>query len=82
MWKMGKWSGVVSVESLKANKLCLSNLIAFCDGMTDWAEEERAVNVVCLDFSKAFDAVSRYILIGKLKECGLDEWIVRGLKTG
>jgi len=35
------------------------------------------VNVVCLDFSKAFDTVSHNTLIRKLRKCGLDEWSVR-----
>ncbi|GAB0187639.1 mitochondrial enolase superfamily member 1 [Grus japonensis] len=58
-------------------KSCLTNLIAFYDGMTGWVDEGRAVDVVYLDFSKAFDTISRNILIGKLRKCGLDEWTVR-----
>jgi len=54
-------------------KSCLTNLIAFYDGMTGWVDEETAVDVVYLDFSKAFDTVSYNILLGKLRKCGLDE---------
>ena len=58
-------------------KSCLTHLIAFYDGMTGWVDEGRAVDVVYLDFSKAFDTVSHHILVGKLRKCGLDEWTVR-----
>jgi len=39
------------------------------------------VDVVYLDFSKAFDTVSHDILLGKLRKCGLDEWSVRWIET-
>uniref|UniRef100_A0A8B9PSC8 MHC class I antigen n=1 Tax=Apteryx owenii TaxID=8824 RepID=A0A8B9PSC8_APTOW len=49
--------------------------------MSVWGDEGRAVAVVCLDFSKAFDTVSHNILLGKLRKSGLDEWTVRWLET-
>jgi len=66
---------------LTKGKSCLTNLIAFYDGMTGWVDEGRAVDVVYLDFSKAFDTVSHSILVGKLRKCGLDEWSVRWIKN-
>ncbi|GAB0207550.1 mitochondrial enolase superfamily member 1 [Grus japonensis] len=62
-------------------KRCLTSLIAFYDGMIGWVDEGRAVDVVYLDFSKAFDTVSYNILTGKLRKCGLDEWTVRWVDT-
>ncbi|PKU47057.1 rna-directed dna polymerase from mobile element jockey-like [Limosa lapponica baueri] len=58
-------------------KSCLTNLIAFHDGMTGWIDEGMAVGVVYLDFNKAFDTVSHTILIGKLRKRRLEEWTVR-----
>ncbi|PKU36582.1 rna-directed dna polymerase from mobile element jockey-like [Limosa lapponica baueri] len=58
-------------------KSCLTNLITFCDEMAGWVDEGRAVDVVYLDFSKAFDTVPCNIVIGKLRKCGLVEWTVR-----
>ncbi|KAJ7406533.1 hypothetical protein BTVI_65236 [Pitangus sulphuratus] len=54
-------------------KSCLTNLIAFYDETTTWMDDERAVDVVYLSFSKAFDTVSHSMLVGKLRKCGLDE---------
>ena len=39
------------------------------------------MDVVYLDFSKAFDTVSHNILIGKLRKCGLDDWPVRWIEN-
>jgi len=62
-------------------KLGLTNLIVFYDGMTGWVGEGRAVDIIYVDFSKAFDTVSHNILLGKLRKCGLDEWSVRWIEN-
>jgi len=49
--------------------------------MTAWVNEGRAVDVVCLDFSKAFETVSCNILVGKIWKCGLDGWMVRWIEN-
>ena len=51
---------------------CLTNLISFYNWVTRLVDEGRAVNVVCLDFSKAFDMVSHRLLLWKLAARGLD----------
>jgi len=44
--------------------------------MTGWIDERRA-DVVYLQFSKAFDAVSYKSSHYKLRKHGIDEWTVR-----
>ena len=50
--------------------LCLDS---FYDGITSWVDGGRAVDVIYLDFSKAFDT----FLIMKLIKCGIYDWMVR-----
>ncbi|XP_030921128.1 uncharacterized protein LOC115949049 [Geospiza fortis] len=66
-----------SQHEFTKGKSCLTNLIAFYDETTTWMDEGRAVDIVYLDFSKAFNTVPHNILIGKLRKYGLDEWTVR-----
>ncbi|GAB0179428.1 mitochondrial enolase superfamily member 1 [Grus japonensis] len=50
----------------------LTNLISFYDKVTHLVEEGKAVDVVYLAFSKAFDTISYSILLEKLAAHGLD----------
>ena len=49
---------------------CLTNLIAFYDGVTGLANKGRAVDVVYLDLIKEFDTVCHSTLTGKLISVG------------
>ncbi|GAB0208330.1 mitochondrial enolase superfamily member 1 [Grus japonensis] len=50
----------------------LTNLISFYDQVTCLVDEGKAVDVVYLDFTKAFNTVSHSILLEKLAAHGLD----------
>ncbi|KAK4821226.1 hypothetical protein QYF61_015794 [Mycteria americana] len=56
----------INQHGFTKGKSCLTSLINFYNKMTGLVDEGRAVNAVCLDFSKAFDTVSHKILLEKL----------------
>ncbi len=52
-----------------------------CDVITGWVNGRRAVDVVYLGFSKAFDTVSHSILVMKLRKCRTDKWMGRRIEN-
>ena len=59
---------------------CLTNLTSFYDKVTRLVDESQAVDVVYLDFSKAFDTVPHNILVEKLAAHGLDLCMLHWVK--
>jgi len=60
---------------------CLTNLISFHDQVTRLEDEGKAVDVVYLDFTKAFDTVPHSILLEKLAAHGLEGCTLRWIKN-
>ncbi|KAK4816989.1 LOW QUALITY PROTEIN: hypothetical protein QYF61_025909 [Mycteria americana] len=55
----------------------MTNLIAFYNKITCLVDVGRVVDIVYLDFSKAFDTVSHSLLLEELMHYSLDKWSVR-----
>ncbi|KAJ7398158.1 rna-directed dna polymerase from mobile element jockey-like [Pitangus sulphuratus] len=77
-------------HGFRKGKYCLTNLISFYDQMTHLVDKGKAVVVVYLLPSKAFDTISHSILLDKLASHGwvknfLDGWaqrvVVNGVKS-
>ncbi|CAM4670924.1 unnamed protein product [Lepidochelys kempii] len=70
-----------SQHGFTKGKSCLTNLIAFYDEITGSVDEGKAVDVLFLNFSKAFDTVSHSILVSKLKKYGLHGCTTRWVES-
>ena len=59
----------------------MTNLISFYDLVTHLADKGKVVDVVYLDFSKAFDTVSHRFQLGKLAGSGLDRYTLLWIRN-
>ncbi|PKU39482.1 rna-directed dna polymerase from mobile element jockey-like [Limosa lapponica baueri] len=69
-----------SQHGFMKGRSCLTNLTSFYDKMTRLLHEGKAVDIVYLDFRKAFDTIPHRILMEKLAAHGLDECTICWIK--
>ena len=64
---------------LKA-KSCLTNLLCFLEEITKWVDDGSPVDVINLDFQKAFDKVPHQRLLFKLKSHGMGNSLIHSIE--
>jgi len=66
-----------SQHGFRRGRSCTTNILEFLDMVTDVINQKENVDVIFLDFAKAFDKVPHRRLLAKLQSHGIDGKVVR-----
>ncbi|CAM5091881.1 unnamed protein product [Eretmochelys imbricata] len=75
----GKWDKIQ--HGFTKGRFCQTNLISFFEKVTDFLDKGNAVDLIYLDFSKAFDTVPHGELLVKLEKMGINMKIERWIRN-
>jgi len=70
-----------SQHGFKAGISCLTNLLEFTEYIAKSVDKREPMDIIFLDFQKAFDKVPHTRLINKLKACGINDKIVNWIRN-
>ncbi|CAM4378502.1 unnamed protein product [Caretta caretta] len=75
----GKWDKIQ--HGFTKGRSCQTNLFSFFEKVTDFLDKGNTVDLIYLDFSKAFDTVPHGELLVKLKKMGINMKIERWIRN-
>ena len=72
---------VNSQHGFRRNRSCVTNLLAFFSDMLEKYDENRAIDIIYLDFKKAFDKVPHKRLLSKMHAIGIRGQVYRWISN-